>query len=342
MSVKLPFKIHHQYLLTHENTFGLKVIAQQFVVIDSLSQLREAILSGLFTENNSMILGGGSNVLFTNDFEGIIFKNNISGIEVENEDEDYVWIKAGSGEVWHQLVLYAVEHGWGGIENLSLIPGTAGAAPIQNIGAYGVELKDVLSNVEAMHLQSSEIKNFTNEECKFGYRESIFKHELKGKYFITSITLRLAKSPVYHIQYGAIKEILEKNQAEISVKTISDAVIEIRKSKLPDPAVLGNAGSFFKNPEIFQEQYHALKKNFPDMPSYPAGERIKIPAGWLIEQCGWKGKRIGNAGSHAQQALVLVNYGGATGKEIYSLALQIKESVFNKFGIEISTEVNII
>ena len=309
----------------------------------TLNELLEAIAAGLF-KSKYLILGGGSNILFTGDFHGTVIQNSITGITIEKETKDAVFISAKGGVKWHDLVMFCIERNFGGIENLSLIPGTVGAAPIQNIGAYGVELKDTFFNLTAIDLITGEQKIFSNADCKFGYRNSVFKQELKGKYFIYEITFRLEKYREVNVKYGAIQNVLkEKGIEHPEIKNVSDAVIEIRKSKLPDPEILGNAGSFFKNPEIEIARFDELKKEFPNLPGYPTENNlIKVPAGWLIEQCGWKGKRVGNTGAHKDQALVLVNYGGATGNEIYSLALEIVKSVKEKFGIKIYPEVNIV
>ena len=297
-----------------------------------------------FKDREKLILGGGSNILLTRDVSGVVIKNSIKGIERIKEDDRHVWIKAGAGEVWHDLVMYCIRNDLAGIENLSLIPGCVGAGPMQNIGAYGVELKDVFDELHAMQISDFQVRKFNNHECKFGYRESIFKNKLKAQYIITSVTLRLNRQPVFNTKYGAIEQELQRmGVTELSVKAISDAVINIRRSKLPDPAVLGNAGSFFKNPEVTLEHYGQLKADHPDIVAYPThAGKMKLAAGWLIEQAGWKGKRVGNTGSHKDQALVLVNYGNATGNEIYKLALDIKDSVFQKFGVNIEPEVNII
>ncbi|HET8963571.1 MAG TPA: UDP-N-acetylmuramate dehydrogenase, partial [Chitinophagales bacterium] len=269
--------------------------------------------------------------------------NNLKGIALIKEDKDTIFIKAMAGEIWHNFVMYCVENNFGGIENLSLIPGCVGAAPIQNIGAYGVELKDVFVELEAMELQTRKIITVDTSTCKFGYRNSIFKQDWKGNYIIISVTLQLQKNPKLNTSYGAIQQTLFQNNInQPTVKDISDAVIAIRQSKLPDPKVIGNAGSFFKNPEVEKTMYDNLKKQFPEIPGYPISDsKIKIPAGWMIEYCGFKGKRIGNTGAHKDQALVLVNYGGATGKEIFNLAMQIQKKVFEKFGVTIEPEVNV-
>ena len=267
----------------------------------------------------------------------------MKGIEILKEDANNVWVKAMGGEWWNDLVLFSVEKGYWGIENLSLVPGTVGAAPVQNIGAYGAEVKDNLENVEAFSIENGEKKIFSREECEFGYRDSIFKNKLKGKYFITAVIFKLDKIPKANTDYRALKDYLEKNKLEIkSSKDVSEAIANIRRSKLPDPKVLGSAGSFFKNVYIDSNKLAQLKFNYPDIPSFEEGEKIKIPTGWLVEKCGWKGKRIGNVGVHDQQALVLVNYGKATGKEVLDLAQQIIYSVYQKFGLKLTPEVNLI
>jgi UDP-N-acetylmuramate dehydrogenase len=324
------------------NSFGISAIANEFIEITSVNQLKLLIQSQKL--NNFLVLGGGSNILFTKDFEGLIIKNQLLGISVLEQNNEMVLVKAAGGENWHNFVRHCVSNGWGGIENLSLIPGTVGAAPLQNIGAYGVEIKESLVSLEAINLTTGELKTFNNEQCQFGYRESIFKHQLKGQYFICSVTFKLHKKAVPNISYGDISKVLnEWNILQPDIADVSDAVIHIRTSKLPDPALLGNAGSFFKNPVIDLSKFLDLQKRFPDIKSFPAADgKIKIPAAWLIEQCGFKGKRFGNVGVHENQALVLVNYGGGTGKDILELSKRIIESVKEKFGIELQTEVNII
>ena len=290
-----------------------------------------------------LVLGGGSNILFTKNFEGIVIKNEIDGIEKMAENDTHVFIKAGSGVVWHDFVLYCIENNYGGIENLSLIPGTVGAAPIQNIGAYGVELKDVFVELNAVNIYTREVVKFENSECRFGYRDSIFKHELKDKLFIMDVTFRLTKTPVYKTSYGDIESQLKlMNVSEYSIKAISDAVIAIRKAKLPDPAVTGNAGSFFKNPVVDASTFNNVYQTNKTMPYYQQGEQYKIPAAWLIEQCGWKGKNIGNVGCHAKQPLVLINLGEANGLDVFELSKQIIDSVTTRFGIVLEREVNVL
>lgn len=326
------------------NTFGIEALTRYFVPIASLDELQEAFAHPALKNQPKLILGGGSNVLFTKNWDGATLLNKTKGIEILAETDEYVELKAYSGENWHGLVMYCVERSLGGIENLSLIPGTVGAAPMQNIGAYGVEIKDVLQSVDFFDIENNTVRTFTNAECDFGYRESIFKKQLKNKVFIHSITIRLNKKPLFNTTYGAIQQTLETmGVRDLSVKAISDAVISIRRSKLPDPAVLGNAGSFFKNPEISTAQYLQLKEQFTDMPGYRVNETLtKVPAGWLIEKMGWKGKVFGHTGSHKDQALVIVNYGGATGNEVYAHAKNVIQSVKDNFGIELTPEVNII
>jgi len=326
------------------NTFGIDVSAACYAAFEDLESLTELLTDTHLKKLPLLILGGGSNMLFTGNFNGLIVHNKIKGVELLEEDEKHWYVKCGAGEVWHQFVLWCINRNYAGLENLSLIPGSTGAGPLQNIGAYGVEFKDHFYRLEALEISTGKLKVFDLESCRFGYRDSIFKQELKGKYIVVSITMRLDKHPEYRITYGAIAAELKKmNVDQPDTRSISDAVISIRRSKLPDPAVLGNAGSFFKNPEIEAATYHSLKKDFPDLVAYElAGGNYKLAAGWLIEQCGWKGKRSGNVGSHKDQALVLVNYGNATGSEVYDLAMQIQASVADKFGITILPEVNII
>lgn len=328
------------------NTLHLATKARYFLSIESEEQLQEFISEYGDDDafSNLFILGGGSNVLFVNGFEGLILHIDIGGREVVRESKEEVWLKVGAGENWHQTVQYCVKQGWGGIENLSLIPGTMGAAPIQNIGAYGVELQDVFQSLEAVDLHTGTKKTFDKEACHFGYRDSIFKNELKGKFVITSVTIRLSKNPTLNTEYGAIaQELKHRGITNPGIKDLSEVVIDIRNSKLPNPDDLGNAGSFFKNPIVSKQKYDHLKGTYPDMPAYPLNPiEIKIPAGWLIEKAGWKGKRTGKAGTYKQQALVIVNHGGATGKDILELAQSIQDSVKEKFGIALVPEVNIV
>jgi UDP-N-acetylmuramate dehydrogenase len=336
--------IQENVSLKQFNTFGIEAKAHFFVEVNSKSELKEALYDTQFHMTKRLILGGGSNVLFTKDFDGVVIKLNLKGIKKVKENADFVWVKAAAGENWHDLVLFTIENGWGGIENLSLIPGLVGASPLQNIGAYGVEIKDTIHEVKALNIPTGEVHVFDKEDCQFGYRESIFKNEAKDKYVILSITLKLSKKPIFKVEYGAIQEILNQNNVkELSIKAISDAVIAIRQSKLPNPTEIGNAGSFFKNPEIPISQYENLKTRFPEVPSYPINQKlVKVPAGWLIEQAGWKGFREGDIGVHAKQALVLVNYGNGTGLAIKNLAEKIQKSVQEKFGIKLQAEVNMV
>ncbi len=330
------------YSLKNYNTFGLDVKAESLLKVNSVDELKQALK---FTKQPIFMLGGGSNMLLTQDIKGLVIKNEIRGTEVIEEKKNKVILSVGGGENWHKLVLWTIENNYGGIENLSLIPGTVGASPIQNIGAYGVELKDVFIKLEAINLKTKRKKTFAKKACQFGYRESIFKKTLKGEYFITKVFLQLTKNKhQLNMNYGAIKTSLaEKGIEQPTIKDISNAVIAIRSSKLPDPAELGNSGSFFKNSEIPRAQFDALQKKFPTIVFYEMpNDMVKVPAGWLIEQDGWKGKRVGNTGAHAKQALVLVNYGNATGQEVKALAFRIIDSVKQKFGIQLSPEVNII
>ena len=326
------------------NTFGIDAEARYYLQVASLQTLRDFSAQPSLRTLPQLVLGGGSNVLLLNDFEGVVLHMAISGIDKVKEDPGYVWVQAGAGVNWHQLVLYCIAHNYAGIENLSLIPGTVGAAPIQNIGAYGVELQDVFESLEALEISSGKVHTFDRATCTFGYRNSIFKREQKGRYIILNVTLRLQKKPTFKTEYGAIQQTLEAmGIQELSIKAISDAVIQIRQSKLPDPAQLGNAGSFFKNPVITEAQFKQLRTQYPQMSGYPQPEgQVKVPAAWLIEQCGWKGKTSGTVGVHKQQPLVLVNYGGGTGQAIYQLAKNIQQSVQTQFDIKIEPEVNLV
>lgn len=336
------------------NTFGIDALAKYFASFENIQELELAFdFKKRATSNQqreTFILGGGSNILFTKNYDGLVLKNQITGIEKIDEDENYVYVKAGAGESWHELVLYCINHNWGGVENLSLIPGSVGASPMQNIGAYGVEIKDVFFSLEAYHIQDKKIVSFNNSDCAFGYRESVFKGEYKNQFVITSVTYRLDKKPVFNTSYGAIEKELEvMGVKDLSIQAVSQAVINIRSSKLPNPAEIGNAGSFFKNPEISGHEFHELTRMFPGIVGYElANGNVKLAAGWMIEQCGpengtsWKGYRNGDAGCHAKQALVLVNYGNANGSEIYALSEQIIDSVNRKFGVLLSREVNVV
>lgn len=342
-------EIQRNYNLSELNTFGVNVNAEFFVEIKNEKELVELFALSEFKNSQKMFLGGGSNVLFTKDFEGIVILNKLKGIEIKKENSENIYIRSMSGETWHDLVMFAINHKYWGIENLALIPGTVGAAPVQNIGAYGAELKNVLESVEVFDIKTGEKRILNKEECELGYRESVFKNKLKGKYFISAITFKLSKTPKPNLSYKILKEHLEKNKIEVSSpKDVSDAVILIRKDKLPDPKILGNAGSFFKNVFVKKVQLQALQVNYPNVPYFKEGQVIKIPAGWLVEQCGpedgtsWKGYRIGNVGVHEKQALFLVNYGGADSDEIVELANKITMSVKEKFGLELVPEVNIV
>jgi UDP-N-acetylmuramate dehydrogenase len=340
--------IAENFSLKQYNTFGINASARYFSTFNSIEQLEELLAFKKPVTNNAagmpLILGGGSNILLTKNVDGLVLKNEIKGIEKISENGEDVFIKAGAGENWHQLVTYCINNNFAGMENLSLIPGNVGASPMQNIGAYGVELKDVFYELEAFHLNEKKPVKFKLDDCQFGYRESVFKRKLKNQFVITSVTYRLSKAPHFNTSYGAIEQELQAMGIQtLSIQAVSQAVINIRRSKLPDPAVIGNAGSFFKNPEIDQERFEVLKKSFPNVIGYALNNgKVKLAAGWLIEQCGWKGYRKGDAGCHAKQALVLVNYGNATGEEIFKLSKEIIESVQQKFGVVLEREVNII
>ena len=379
------------------NTFGIQAIARWFASFSSQEELAELLewrtrgnaaptsaapgnAAPPFKIQHSkfniplLVLGGGSNILFTRDVDGLVIKNGIKGIDLLSEDEHYVYVRAGAGENWHAFVQYCLQRNWAGLENLSLIPGNVGAAPMQNIGAYGVEIKEVFYELEAWSLDDNKVYMFSVNDCAFGYRESVFKSRYKGQFVILNVTFRLSKTPKFHVEYGAIREELDKmGIQQLSIQAVSKAVINIRSSKLPDPAQIGNAGSFFKNPTVSGEKFAALTAQFPGIIGYPnpaaaalnpsplsgsataardippplggrgvGGQSVKLAAGWLIEQCGWKGYRKGDAGCHARQALVLVNYGQASGKEIYDLSEEILQSVQQKFGVTLEREVNIV
>jgi UDP-N-acetylmuramate dehydrogenase len=326
------------------NTFGLPASAAFFTEVLSDTELQELLRNPEWKDFPKFILGGGSNILLTRDINALVIHMRITGIEKVKESSEHVWLRAGGGEVWHDFVMFCVERGYAGIENLSLIPGTVGAAPMQNIGAYGVEIKDVVETVETVSLDTGEPRTFAREDCRFGYRESIFKHELRGRFVLTAVTFRLHKTAHFRVDYGDIRStLIDMNVRELTIKAVSEAVIQIRRSKLPDPAQIGNAGSFFKNPEISKRQFDELREKFPSIPGYfVAPEIMKVPAGWLIEQAGWKGVRDGAAGVHDRQALVIVNHGGATGQQISRLSEKIRDSVFEQFGIQLSVEVNFI
>ncbi len=327
--------------LKEYNTFGISVKAEMFAVFSSIEELKQ-ILS-FRNDKKLLVLGGGSNLLLTQDFDGLVIKNEIKRFEVIEETVSEVIVESGAGENWHEFVLNCIDKGFGGVENLSLIPGSVGASPMQNIGAYGVEIKDVFESLTAYHIASGEIHYFDKTKCEFGYRESIFKNKVKGEYIILTVTFRLTKNPTINSSYGAINEQLKVMGIQVpTIKELSAAVIAIRQSKLPDPKIIGNAGSFFKNPTVDNVLLEKIQENYPDIPNYPAENGRKLAAGWLIEKAGWKGRTFDNYGVHKLQALVLVNYGNCTGQEIFDLSSQIIQDVFEKFGVLLEREVNIL
>ena len=324
------------------NTFGIDALARKFATFSGEEQL-----GSLLDQKQKMpllVLGGGSNILFTGNFDGLVLKNDVKGIELIREDDRHVYVRVGAGENWHRFVMYCIERHWAGLENLALIPGNVGATPMQNIGAYGVEIREVFEELEAYNIKERKVLFFSANDCQFGYRESIFKRKLKNQFVILHVTYRFNKIPVFNTSYGAVEQELEKMGVQkLSIEAIAQAVIRIRTSKLPDPVQIGNAGSFFKNPMVPVKTYVKLKERFPGIIGYEnQGADVKLAAGWLIEQCGWKGFRRGDAGCHERQALVLVNYGHASGKDIYTLSEDILQSVKKKFGVELEREVNII
>lgn len=337
-------KLDENKSLKNYNTFGIEATARYFLELNTKEEIFEFIQSAKFKNIAQLILGGGSNLLFTKDFDGIVLKNNLKGIELIEETDEHIFVKSAAGEIWHNFVSYCIQHNYAGIENLSLIPGCVGASPMQNIGAYGVEIKDVFHSLEAIQLSDASIHNFSKNDCEFGYRESVFKRKLKNQFLISAVTFRLNKIPHYNTSYGAIEKEMEQMQVkEVSIAAISAAVCNIRRSKLPNPSEIGNAGSFFKNPVITTAQFDQLKQAFPDIVGYRNSDtETKLAAGWLIEQCGWKGFRKGDAGVHKNQALVLVNYKDATGSQIYDLSQEVMDSVQAKFGVVLEREVNII
>ncbi len=337
-------KVVENISLKNLNTFGVDVNSKYFVEIYSEEELKQVLNSEEYSNQQKLILGGGSNLLFTKDFNGLVIKNSISGIKLLDEDSNKVIVETGAGVIWDELVKYCIDKNIGGIENLSYIPGTVGAAPIQNIGAYGQELEETFYELNGIYIDSCETKNFNKSGCSFSYRSSIFKNELKNKFIITSVRLELNKNPNVNLSYNPVKEEAEKrNIKHPTIKDIREIVINIRKSKLPDPVEIGNAGSFFKNPVIAKEKFKVLKKEYPDLKHFFVDEdNVKIPAAWLIEKCGWKGKRIGDAGTHEKQPLVIVNYGNASGKEIYEISTMIKIDVKTNFDISLENEVNIL
>jgi UDP-N-acetylmuramate dehydrogenase len=325
------------------NTFGIDVNANRFATFSSVEELK-SLLTQKQANEPLLILGGGSNLLLTKSFEGLVLKNEIKGFELISENEENVIVESGAGEIWHQFVMNCIENGFAGLENLSLIPGSVGASPMQNIGAYGVEIKDVFEYLDAFEISTGQMRRFKREDCEFGYRESVFKNIYKDRFVICKVAFKLSKNPKINTSYGAIESELQKmGILEPTIRDVSNAVIAIRQSKLPDPAVLGNAGSFFKNPVVDERIIEEIKKTYPDVPNYPAeiGKR-KLAAGWLIETAGWKGKVVDTCGVHKLQALVLVNYGGSTGKQVYDLSTQIIEDIKSKFGVTLEREVNIL
>jgi len=337
-------RITENVSLKSYNTFGIEAFSKWFVELNEVNEIKELVTLPVFIKSEKLIIGGGSNLLLTKNFDGIVLKNNLKGIQVINSENDLVFVKVAAGEVWHNFVTWCIERNYAGLENLSLIPGCVGASPMQNIGAYGVEIKDVFESLEAADLATGNIRVFSKADCHFGYRESVFKRELKNKYIIVSVTFKLSKSPALNTSYGAINtELQAMGVKSPGIKDISQAVISIRSSKLPDPKVSGNAGSFFKNPEVLKDKYESLKKEFPELVAYELDNgNYKLAAGWLIEKSGLKGYRMGNAAVHDKQALVLVNKGNATGNEIYSLSEYVLDTVFAKFGVKLEREVNII
>lgn len=335
-------KIFWDYSLLPHNTFGMDVKASVFIEYASVEELKE-VLSLYVKDNQWLHIGKGSNLLFTGDFSGIILHSAIKGYEVIHEDTNEVVVRVGAGEVWDDFVAMTVENEWYGAENLSLIPGEVGASAVQNIGAYGVEAKDLIVGVEAIEVSTGKESIFKNEECGYAYRESVFKSSLKYQYLVTHVSYRLKKTPCYHLDYGNIRLELEKQKVRLTLANVRQAIISIREAKLPDPKLQGNAGSFFMNPVISREHFEALLVDYPLIPHYEVdAESIKISAAWMIDQCGWKGKRLGRAGVHDKQALVLVNLGGAVGAEVIALSEAIQKSVYEKFGINILPEVNFI
>jgi UDP-N-acetylmuramate dehydrogenase len=337
-------KLYNNYSLRNHNSFGLDVSCLFFAEVENKNEIKELLSDNRFCNLNKLVLGSGSNILLTKNFDGLVITQISNSINILSEDDTHCLVNADAGVTWHELVMFCVNKNIGGIENLSLIPGKVGAAPIQNIGAYGQELKDVFHSLKGIHIDELNEVEMSNSDCQFGYRDSIFKRELRDKFIITEVTLRLDKNPKLNTNYWAIKEELSKsNKTDLTIKDISKIVCQIRRSKLPDPEVLGNAGSFFKNPEISMEQHYQLKKKFNDIPGFnvPSG-KIKIPAGWLIERCGFKGKRFGNVGIHEKQALVVVNYGGGTPQQILELRNNVIAEVKSLFNIKLEEEVNII
>lgn len=336
-------EIKSNFSLKNYNSFGIEALAKQYIAVHTLSEIKTVLLKNLTSQK--FILGGGSNMLLTQDIDALVMHIDLKGKKVIREEEGHVWVECQAGENWHEFVLWTIDQDYGGLENMSLIPGNVGTTPVQNIGAYGTEIKDTMVSCDTISIKNQTVKTFTNLECRFGYRESVFKNEFKDHYIITAVVFKLTKNHhKINTSYGDILgELSKKEIINPSLKDISDAVITIRKSKLPDPKELGNSGSFFKNPIIFKKDFASIHHKFPEMKYYEVSETaVKVPAGWLIEQAGFKGKRIGDAGVHKNQALVLVNYGNATGQEILSLSQDIQATVFKIFGIHIDAEVNVI
>jgi UDP-N-acetylmuramate dehydrogenase len=336
-------QIQENVSLKNFNTFGIDTNARYFAEISHEAELEELFADPQWMHVNRLVLGGGSNMLLVKDFDGLVIRMNIRGIEHRISHDD-VFVEVGAGEVWNDLVSFCVDRNYAGMENLTLIPGSVGASPIQNIGAYGVELKDVFESCRAFEIATGTFRTFNKADCNFGYRESVFKTELTGQYIIVSVKFHLSLTPKFNLKYGAIEqELANRNITEPTIKDVSKVVSYIRVSKLPDPSTIGNAGSFFKNPVITLNEFELVQQKYPDVVNYPTADgQVKLAAGWLIEQCGWKGKTVGNTGTWKSQALVLVNHGGATGEEVYSLSSQIIDSVYTKFGVTLQREVNII
>ena len=336
-------KVFKDYPLLLHNTFGMDVKATLFIEYGSVEELKEVLRMPEVKEGRWLHIGGGSNLLFTGDYPGAVLHSAIKGHEIVKENGEEVIVRVGAGEVWDDFVAYTVAQGWYGAENLSLIPGEVGASAVQNIGAYGVEAKDLITEVEAVDVNTGEERVFKNEECGYTYRESVFKLSLKRRYVLTQVSFRLKKTPSYQLDYGNVRAELEKRGCGLTLENVRQTIIDIRNAKLPDPKKQGNAGSFFMNPMVSRSQFEALLAQYPQMPHYEVdARRVKIPAAWMIDQCGWKGKHWGRAGVHDKQALVLVNLGGATGKEIIRLSEEIQKSVYEKFGVCISPEVNYV
>ena len=335
--------IQNDFSLKKYNTFGIEAKAKEFVAVHSVDELKTVLIEN--KSKSKFVLGGGSNMLLTKDVDALVIHIDLKGKKIIKEDTDFVWVESQAGENWHEFVLWTIDQNLGGLENMSLIPGNVGTTPVQNIGAYGTEIKDTFISCDAMKIDTQEMKTFTKEDCHFGYRESVFKHEVKDLYIITSVIFKLTRrNHKINTSYGDITKELEKqNVITPTLKDVSNAVIAIRQSKLPDPKELGNSGSFFKNPIILKSEYEKIHALHPEMPHYVISEtQVKVPAGWLIERAGFKGKRFGDAGIHKNQALVLVNYGNATGQEILNVSKDIQATVLREFGIAIEAEVNVI